>query len=119
ALAWSIETREVELGLRLGAALEGFWQVRGHQREGRDQLRLLLAPLGAGSAAPGYRVPAQRVDSGWTARARGLSTAGTLTQFLGELETARALYEESLAIWHRLEDQEGIATVLGCLGKLA
>jgi predicted ATPase/DNA-binding SARP family transcriptional activator len=117
---WPLATA-VELGLRLGSALEGFWQVRGYQREGRDQLRLLLAgyPLGEGSAAVGYRVPAQRVDSGWTARARASSTAGSLNLYLGELETARALYEESLAIWHQLEDQGGIATVLRRLGWLA
>src|SRR5439155_6899710 len=62
ALAWSIESGKVELGLRLGCALEGFWQVRGYQREGQDRLRRLLAQ--PGGAAPGYP------RSGWTARAR-------------------------------------------------
>jgi predicted ATPase len=111
ALTWSIESGAVELGLRLGCALEGFWQARGYQREGRDQLRLLLA-LPA-SAAPGDP------RSGRTARARGLSTAGGLTLFHGELETARALYEESLAIWRRLEDWGGIAAALRRLGWMS
>src|SRR4051794_29189204 len=35
ALAWSVESHQTELGLRLGSALEGFWRPRGHVKEGR------------------------------------------------------------------------------------
>jgi predicted ATPase/DNA-binding SARP family transcriptional activator len=104
-LAWSVESGEVELGLRLACALEGLWRVRGYQREGRDRLRLLLTQPGA--AAP------------TAVRSRGLITAGGLTLFHGELEAARALYEESLAICRRLEDRRGIARALCSLGWLA
>ena len=34
ALAWALERERTELGLRLAAALEWFWSVRGHFREG-------------------------------------------------------------------------------------
>jgi predicted ATPase/DNA-binding SARP family transcriptional activator len=95
----------VELGLRLASALEEFWPTRGFLQEGQAQLLRLLAQPGA--AAP------------TAVRARGLSTAGVLTLFRGELEAARALFEESLAIWRRLEDRAGIATVLARLGRLA
>jgi predicted ATPase/DNA-binding SARP family transcriptional activator len=102
ALSWSVESHEVELGLRLGSALERFWQPRGHVKEGRTQLvRLLAEP---GTAAP------------TAVRARALSTAGLLTSLQGNIETARALLEESLAIWRRLEDRAGITTVLQHLG---
>src|SRR5215211_3809072 len=30
ALAWSLHTHAAEMGLRLGRALDGFWQLRGH-----------------------------------------------------------------------------------------
>ena len=105
ALAWCVASEEVELGLRLGCALEGFWHVRGYQREGRDQLRLLLVQPGAAAST--------------AACARGLGAAGGLILSQGELETARALYEESLAIWRRLADRGGIATALGRLGWMA
>jgi hypothetical protein len=42
-----------------------------------------------------------------------------LTTIQSGLDAARALYEESLAIWRRLEDRMGIATGLRHLGYLA
>jgi predicted ATPase/DNA-binding SARP family transcriptional activator len=105
ALTWSVESGEMELGLRLGSALQEFWIYRGHTREGRDQLLRLLAQPGAAALT--------------AARARGLGTAGVLTLFLGDPETARALDEEGLAIWRRLEDRAGIAKMLRQLGTMA
>src|SRR6185312_15952799 len=35
ALRWTVETGELETGLRLGAALWRFWQLRGYLSEGR------------------------------------------------------------------------------------
>jgi predicted ATPase/class 3 adenylate cyclase/DNA-binding XRE family transcriptional regulator len=43
ALAWARERGEVELGLRLAAALSLFWYVRGYFTEGRGWLEALLA----------------------------------------------------------------------------
>jgi tetratricopeptide (TPR) repeat protein len=105
ALAWSLENHQPELGLRLGSALEGFWRPRGYVKEGRAQLLRLLAE-------PGAAVPP-------AVRARGLSTAGLLTSVQGNREDAKAFYEESLAIWRRLEDRGGIATVLHHMGWMA
>ena len=68
ALTWSVESGEVELGLRLGSALERFWQTRGHVKEGCTHLMRLLAEPGA--AAPGPTVPV-----GAPVRARALSTS--------------------------------------------
>jgi predicted ATPase/class 3 adenylate cyclase len=42
ALTWACAREEVELGLRLGAALSGFWVYRGSVREGRAWLEALL-----------------------------------------------------------------------------
>jgi predicted ATPase len=105
ALAWSLESGDSELGLRLSSALEWFWYTRGHVKEGRTRLMRLLAEPGA--AAP------------TAVRARALSTAGLLTSKQGDLKSARDLLEESLALWRRLEDRGGIAKVLLELGWMA
>jgi tetratricopeptide (TPR) repeat protein len=101
ALAWSIESGEYQFGLRLGGALEEFWHARAYSREGRDQLLRLLGQSGAEACT--------------AARARALRVAG---RFVGRLdvETARALLEESLAIRRRLEDRAGSADSLEYLG---
>ena len=43
ALAWSFESRQVDLGLRLAGALVRFWSVRGLMTEGRRWLAEALA----------------------------------------------------------------------------
>src|SRR5207244_3276030 len=42
---WPLTTA-LEIGLRLGTALVGFWLCRGPMEEGREHLEALLAPLG-------------------------------------------------------------------------
>jgi len=108
ALAWSMDSGELELGLRLGSALEGFWCTRGYLMEGGDRiLRLLAHPAAAAPTA---------------VRARALSVAGRLDGLqrnVSDLEAARRLHEESLAIWRALEDRAGIGRALLELGWLA
>ena len=43
ALSWAAESGETEVGLRIGAALWRFWQIRGPAAEGREHLEQLLA----------------------------------------------------------------------------
>jgi predicted ATPase/DNA-binding SARP family transcriptional activator len=43
ALAWSLESEEVEAGLRLAGALRWFWFVRGCMSEGREWLEGMLS----------------------------------------------------------------------------
>ena len=43
ALTWATESGEAEVGLRIGAALWRFWQLRGSAAEGRERLERLLA----------------------------------------------------------------------------
>jgi predicted ATPase len=105
ALAWSVESGELEIGLRLGSALEPFWERRGYLQEGRSQLLRLLAQPGA--AAP------------TAARARALASAGWFSRFQHDIRATRRLLEESLNISRALEDRVGIATVLLRLGWLA
>jgi predicted ATPase/DNA-binding CsgD family transcriptional regulator len=43
ALTWALESRQIELGLRLASALTLFWEIRGYVREGVRWLEQLLA----------------------------------------------------------------------------
>jgi predicted ATPase/DNA-binding SARP family transcriptional activator len=104
ALAWSLDTREASLGLRLAAALWEFWWVRGYLAEGRGWLHEALTR--GRSAAPELR-------------ARALHAAGSLATRQGDYEAAAALFEESLAIWEELNDAAGTARSLLSMGTVA
>jgi predicted ATPase/DNA-binding SARP family transcriptional activator len=104
ALAWSLDTREASLGLRLAAALWEFWWVRGYLAEGRGWLHEALTR--GRSVAPELR-------------ARALHAAGSLATRQGDYEAAGALFEESLAIWEELGDAAGTARSLLSLGTVA
>jgi predicted ATPase/DNA-binding CsgD family transcriptional regulator len=105
-LAWTQEADEIELGLRLAAALTLFWYVRGHPSEGRSWL--------ARAAARARDQPALAA-----LRARTLSGAAHLTTHLGAFEEAVALGEEALAIARTLDDKNEIARALNRLGVIA
>jgi tetratricopeptide (TPR) repeat protein len=102
ALEWLGQKTAVEKSLRLGGALWRFWVVRGHLREGQERLSRLLELAGA----------SVRTE----ARAKVLTGAGTLAHNRGEYALARALFEESLAIWRELGDKAGSASALNNLG---
>jgi predicted ATPase len=104
ALEWAVQTRELEWGLRLGAALHAFWHSRGEVREGRERLRRLLG-------LPGNVAPKTRV--------RALNTAGHLATGQLDLASARALYEESLAIGRDVGDTASVVSALNALAVVA
>src|SRR5262249_47899886 len=105
ALAWGRESREdPNVGLRLAGALGWYWDVRGFQVEGREQLRLALAQ-------PEAEAPT-------SARAYVLHELGWLTYRSGDYARARALTSESLEIRERLGDLKGMAASLIDLGGI-
>jgi len=103
ALEWATRTREVEWGLRLGAALHPFWNARGHYSEGRERLGALL------------KLPA---DAAGKTRARALNAVGYLATSQSDYASARAVCEESLAISRNLGDTAGVVTTLNALAFL-
>jgi predicted ATPase/DNA-binding SARP family transcriptional activator len=107
ALSWSLEpvANAPEKGLRLGGALWRFWYARGYWTEGRAHLAELLALPGA--------------DARTVARGHGLHGAGTLAWRQADYRSARALWEESLAIWRERGNKEGIAWALRGLANVA
>jgi len=103
ALAWALERERTELGLRLAAALEWFWSVRGHFREGVGWLERALAGGTAASAA----------------RAKALSSLGRILRQQGNLGRAEPYYEEALALYEGLGDRRHVAELRASLGWLA
>ena len=100
-LEWLTETGDAEWGLRLGAALFRFWEMREYLAEGRDRLGKLLKL--AGAAAPAK------------ARARVLFAAGVLAGEQGDYAAADALIKENLDIARQLQDTQGVAVSLNAL----
>ncbi len=101
ALEWLTHTGDADWGLRLGAALFQFWDMREHLTEGRDRLGKLLQLEGA-------RAPSNT-------RARALFAAGVLAGEQSDYHAARALVEESLDIARQLHDARGVGIALNAL----
>jgi non-specific serine/threonine protein kinase len=104
ALEWLIASGEVQAALSLAGVLARFWEVRGHLREGRERLADILALPGA--AAP------------TSARAKALDGAGVLGLYQFDVDVARPLFKESLAIYRQHGALHGIAWALIHLGWL-
>ena len=102
ALAWSIENNQIELGLRLAAALTEFWYAHNHWSEGRHWLEETLARSNGASV---------------TARAKALVNAAQLIFFQNEYVLAISHAEASLALYRALDDQRGIAYALWVIGS--
>jgi predicted ATPase/class 3 adenylate cyclase/Tfp pilus assembly protein PilF len=91
ALSWSLESDEVEFGLRLAAALQPFWHRRGHYGEGRRWLEAVLAKDGPASAV---------------ARAKAQNAIGWQAQWQGDVERA----SNAAKAGPQLSIEEGIET---------
>ena len=90
--------------MRLGAALEQFWVIRGYHSEGRTFLERALAVY------EGVATPFQ---------AKALSTAGRLALNQGDMDRAEVLCEQHLALCRELGDTAGIALSLQRLAVVA
>ena len=104
-LEWLTETGDAEWGLRLGAALFHFWEIREYLAEGRDRLGRLLKLAGAAVATK--------------ARTRALFAAGVLAGEQGDYASADTLISESQDIARQLGDKTGVAVSLNALAVFA
>jgi predicted ATPase/class 3 adenylate cyclase len=84
AIAWSLEARLPDTGLRIAAALREFWHVRNRIHEGR----LALDELLAASASDGATTP----------RFRALTIGGGLASWHGDYGRSLELFEEAVAM---------------------
>jgi predicted ATPase/DNA-binding SARP family transcriptional activator len=92
ALAWTLATGEIEIGLRIAAALENHWATSA-AFEGAHWLDELLG----------------RADTvGGELLARAVRARGAAALICGDTATGRRLYERSLREYERLGDERGI-----------
>ncbi|MBA3531268.1 MAG: tetratricopeptide repeat protein, partial [Ardenticatenales bacterium] len=109
-LTWAQGKGDAERALRLVAALWRFWYVRGYLSEGDHWVEMALTQSDAAD---------NNGASTSTARANVLLGSSLLRGSLGDMEQARARYEESLAIWQRLGNLTNVAWMLANLGIVA
>jgi predicted ATPase/class 3 adenylate cyclase len=141
ALSWALDQEEVDLALRLGAALRWFWNMGGYYGEGRSWLETTLAMEGGASPQP--RVKAFE-GLAWLANQQGdldraeaiaedglrlsleaklgdaiaadfQNVLGDAARQRGDYERAGELLEESLRLHRKSRDVSGIAWSLGNL----
>ena len=105
ALDWLTEAGNAEWGLRLGASLFRFWEVKEQFAEGREKLTRLL------------RLPA--VGEPNKTRARALFAAGILAGTQGDYTNARSLIEECIEVDRAWDDKWNIAASLNALAVFA
>jgi predicted ATPase/class 3 adenylate cyclase len=91
AIRWSIDHGEVEIALRLIAALWRYWQFDGHVSEGSALAAEALA-------MPGAEQPT-------AARLAALPAIGGLTYWAGETDAASTWYDEQLQLARTLGDR--------------
>jgi predicted ATPase/DNA-binding CsgD family transcriptional regulator len=114
ALRWSVDSGELDMGLRLAVATAPLWNFRGRYSEGRTWLGALLPALS--------RRAAVRSPERW----RGLKWDGMLAFGQGELPTAEARIVEGLELSRARKDPpeaplfvELLANIRGAHGQLA
>ncbi len=101
ALKWSIDPKT---RLRLALALHRYWLRRGPAVEARAWLEGALA---------------QAAGIEERERARTLNILGILAWTQGEIESAKRFYEESLAIWKRMDVLPETAMLLNNMAMIA
>jgi predicted ATPase/class 3 adenylate cyclase len=105
ALAWTLESGSVTLGLQLATAIENFW-VTHDPEEAMRWFAALLDHPGAHGVAPDVRAPALRAY-------------GSAAYISGQAERAMRLWEQSLALFEQLGNVLGRAVLLHRLGVSA
>jgi predicted ATPase len=103
ALKWALGEHDFESSLRLAAALDCFWDFRGHFAEGRRWLEEAL--LGS-------------TDTAAASRAKATNVAAFLAWRQGDLKQARVLAETAVALDREAGDAQGLARSLNTLGNV-
>jgi tetratricopeptide (TPR) repeat protein len=145
ALSWALEHEEAELTLRLGGALQWFWNMAGYYGEGRSWLEAALAENGRTTAEARAKV---LEGLGWLANQQGdldraeaaaeeglklcaeaglgevvaadlQNVLGDGARHRGDYERATEILEQSLALHRAAKDTRGVAWSLGNLANVA
>jgi predicted ATPase/transcriptional regulator with XRE-family HTH domain len=101
ALAWSLESNQIEAGLKMAGALAWFWHSKGHLSEGNLWLEKILA---SGIGTQGKE------------RAKALRASSILSTDTGDYIRARAFAESSIKLYREIGDNRGAGLALADLG---
>jgi tetratricopeptide (TPR) repeat protein len=101
ALAWSLESNQIEAGLKMAGALAWFWHSKGHLSEGNLWLEKILA---SGIGTQGKE------------RAKALRASSILSTDTGDYIRARAFAESSIKSYREIGDNRGAGLALVDLG---
>jgi tetratricopeptide (TPR) repeat protein len=101
ALAWSLESDQIEAGLKMAGALAWFWHSKGHLSEGKLWLEKILA---SGIGNQGKE------------RAKALRASSLLSTDTGDYIRARDFAESSIKLYREIGDDRGAGLVLADLG---
>jgi predicted ATPase/DNA-binding SARP family transcriptional activator len=104
ALGWAADAGEIALEVRLAVAARWYWALKGHLREGRRFFDGIVA---------------RSVDAPSQVRAPALAHGAVFPFRQGDNAVAAAWLEESLGLYRKLGDEEGIARAIGELGGVA
>jgi predicted ATPase/DNA-binding SARP family transcriptional activator len=104
AFAWAAEAGRVEVEARLVIALRWYWLVRSHLREARGMFDRTIAD-------------SREADD--ALRASLLAAAGSFPYRQGDLDAAREIWGEALALYWKLDDKDGVARCIAELGGVA
>jgi predicted ATPase len=146
AMNWSIEQKHIEQALRIPSALTYFWEIHGHEEEGRNWFKQALAidedakkkyPFAWANAVHGFAALSAYTPQFQTHhpemedvlkifRARGddfrvghtLYHLAYFPHFVGELDTAKARYEESLGVYKKINNEWGAGECLHCIAHI-
>jgi predicted ATPase/DNA-binding XRE family transcriptional regulator len=118
ALSWARARGEMELGLRLAAALVPFWDAKGYLREGRGWLdALLVRPSDVDMLPSGTDSWITSISA--MTRAKALLGVGMFARRAGEYEQARSALEATLELSAGQRPEWISALALGQLGHVA
>ena len=104
ALAWALESGQIEAGLRIAIAIIRFWEIRGYVQEGQVWFERLLAQVDE-------RIPLP-------IRVNALTFASFLAMFLNNASAAMAYGREAVALAEAAGEQ-GEPVLALALGALA
>jgi predicted ATPase/DNA-binding SARP family transcriptional activator len=104
AFEWAAGAREIEVEARLVTALRWYWLVRGHLREARSMFERAIAD-------------SQGADEAM--RALVLAGGGSFPYRQGDLDAAKKMWSEALALYWKLDDKDGVARCIAELGGVA
>lgn len=107
SLEWMVNHAKPSLALRMAAALDRWWYLRGHTSEGIHWLRAVLKMRGVNS------------EKFISLRARALSALGSLVYSQGDYRQASDLHKRAGELFHIVEDVGGLAFCYNNLGVQA